>query len=92
MKFTISNNTVKAGTLPPNFAKIRNTFLGLPDGELLTYREAAARLGVSRSTITNAKMYPALDGLWVIATVSGRRCVLFANSKTIKAYSQEFGI
>ena len=90
MNFTISKTKVRPGDPPPRAVKVKNFLDSLPDGELLTYDELKARIKNSRSTLIIARKHPLLIGYWVIALVDKHQVCLFANPKTIAAYSEEF--
>jgi len=90
VNFTISKTKIRSGDPPPRVVKVKNFLDSLPDGELLIYDELENRIKISRSTLIITKKHPLLIGYWVMALVDEHHVCLFANPKTIAAYTKEF--
>jgi len=92
MKFTIKNTRLQSGQPPVSVIRVREYLDGLPDGELLTYRELQAELSVSITYARGVKGHPSMACYSTLAKMSGTRIVLFGNPRTIKAYIKEFRV
>jgi len=90
MKFTVKNTALQAGAPPARVVTIRAYLDGMPDGELLTYRELQARMRVGRGYISDAKAHPLMADYGTLALVDSKHKVLFGNPRTIAAYNKEF--